>query len=64
MKLCALLLVVALINWWLSVPVPEDPSAEAKPERPEGSYATDALIFALCFLGVMYQRKRDADRDD
>lgn len=61
-RLCLIVVIVALINWWLSVPVPEAP--RELEQKPEGNYVGDAIIFLLCLVGVMYQKKREAERED
>lgn len=61
MKLLLLLAVIAAINWWLSVPTPDPTPSDTKPE---GSYAVDALIFALCLAGILYQRKQERERGE
>lgn len=66
MRLCAVLLVVALINWWLSVPVEETPRTSDPDDtsHARGSYAGDALIFMLCLAGVLYERKQKREREE
>lgn len=52
----ALLLVSALC---------ERSSHEATSEgNPKASVALDALIFGLCLIGVIMQRKREAEREE